>query len=124
MSQILYRGAPIGGAYSGNDIQALIAEATGNAKTGPALTLWILPDTAFDTARTHIRQRKQDCAFWVERCSRLAAQLSMRTTTNNPPGFLDARNTLRDMVEAAQSALLALETAQALQELADDLADK
>lgn len=46
MSQILYRGAPIGGAYSGGNIQALIAEATGNAKTGPALTLWILPDTA------------------------------------------------------------------------------
>lgn len=45
MSQTLYRGAPIGGAYSGGDIQALVAEATGNAKTGPALTLWILPNT-------------------------------------------------------------------------------
>lgn len=45
MSQILYRGLPSGGAYTGGAIQALVAEATGNAKTGPALTLWILPDT-------------------------------------------------------------------------------
>lgn len=45
MAQTLYRGAPIGGAYSGGNIQALVAEATGNAKTGAALTLWILPDT-------------------------------------------------------------------------------
>ena len=46
MSQTLYRGAPIGGAYTGGDIQALVAEAKGNAKTGAVLTLWILPDTA------------------------------------------------------------------------------
>lgn len=45
MSTLLYRGAPIGGAYTGGDVQALVAEATGNAKTGPALTLWILPAT-------------------------------------------------------------------------------
>lgn len=79
---------------------------------------------ATDTARQHIRQRHNDCAFWVGRCARLATQLSMATDTANPPGFLDARGTLRDMVEAAQSALLALETAQALRELADDLTDK
>lgn len=79
---------------------------------------------ATDTARQHIRARHNECAFWVERCARLATQLSMATDTANPPGFLDARGTLRNMVEAAQFALVFFDHAQALQELADDLADK
>lgn len=78
------------------------------------------PDT---TAREHIRQRKRACAWNIERCSRLAAQLSMAMKTANPPDYLHARGTLRDILEAAQSALVALETAQALEELAKDLAD-
>lgn len=75
------------------------------------------------TARKHVRQRKLDCAFWVERCSRLAAQLSMATTTANPPNYLQTRGTLRDIFEAAQFALVAHEAARALEELAEDLAD-
>lgn len=42
MSHTLYTGASL----FGGEIQALVAEATGNAKTGPALTLWVLPATA------------------------------------------------------------------------------
>lgn len=78
-------------------------------------------DTDTDTtARKLIRQGKLDCDFWVEHCSYLATQLSMATTTANPPNYLQTRGTLRDILEAAQSALVALETAQALQELADN----
>lgn len=42
MSHTLYNGESL----FGGQIQALVAEATGNAKTGPALTLWVLPATA------------------------------------------------------------------------------
>lgn len=41
MSFTLYNGE----SQFGGQIQALVAEATGNAKTGPALTLWVLPAT-------------------------------------------------------------------------------
>lgn len=41
MSHTLYSGASL----FGGEIQALVAEATGNQKTGPALTLWVLPAT-------------------------------------------------------------------------------
>lgn len=78
-------------------------------------------DATDTTTPKHIRQGELDWAFWVDHCSRLASQLSMRTTTNNPPNYSQARNTLRDMVEAAQSALVALEIAQALKELEQDL---
>lgn len=72
------------------------------------------------TTRKHIRQGKLDCAFWVEHCSYLATQLSMAMKTANPPNYLQTRGTLRDLLEAAQVALVALETAQVLEELADN----